>query len=53
MEVEFKNKEEYECEKAVDNLINCFASVDKSLSQHNCLKEITSFANCKKESEKK
>ena len=53
MEVEIKNQKVHECEKAVDNLINCFANIDKSLSQHNCLTEINSFVNCKKENEKK
>ncbi len=53
MEVKNKNKKEHECDKAVDNLINCFANVDKSLSQHNCLREINSFVKCKKDSEKK
>ena len=53
MEVEIKNQKVHECEKAVDNLINCFANIDKILSQHNCLTEINSFVNCKKDNKKK
>ena len=47
MEVEIKKQKVPECEKFVDNLINCFTNIDKRLSQHNCLTEINLYVNCK------
>ena len=37
-----------ECKKTFNNLIECFANIDKSSVEHTCLKEISLYAECNK-----